>query len=94
VQAATAAHRAADWDCQEAAAQRASAVPQAAPRRAAREVRAARLDLAALAPAEDQEAASAGLVLGLPLRDTVPPRTWLRRSMRKVEHVSNGGPSR
>ncbi len=57
---ATAEYQAADWDCRQAAAQRASAVPQAAPRRAAREVRAARLNLVAPALAEDRGAESAG----------------------------------
>jgi hypothetical protein len=63
---ATAEYQAADWGCREAAAQRAAAVPQAAPRRAAREVRAARLDLEAPATEEDLGADSAGLVRGLP----------------------------
>jgi hypothetical protein len=63
---ATAEYQAADWDCREAAAQRASAVPQVAHRRAAHEVRAVRSDQAGPALAADQEAASAGLVRGLP----------------------------
>ena len=61
---AAAAHPAADWDCREAAAPWASAVPQAAPRRSAREVRAVQWDQAAPALEEYQEVAWAGLDRG------------------------------
>jgi hypothetical protein len=63
---AAAVHRAADSGCREAAAPRALAVPQAAPRQAVQQARAVRWDPVAPEPGEDQEAVSAGLVRGLP----------------------------
>jgi hypothetical protein len=59
-------YRVADSGCREAEGQLASVVLQVAPRLAAHEARAVRSDRAAPALAEDQEAASAGLVRGLP----------------------------